>query len=75
VRRIAEQVYEERHKATGDDWLSVPQACEFTNLSEWHIRQRAKELLAAGSPDVYQPNPGRAPVRIRRAALLDLRAG
>ena len=73
VRRIAEQVFEERRAAEGDEWVSVAQACQITSLGEWHVRQFVRELLARGSADVYQPNPGRAPVRIRRAALQDLK--
>lgn len=74
MRRIAEEVFEQKRAAGGDEWLSVEQACQLTNLSEWHVRQFARELREKGSPDVYQPNAGRPPLRIRRAALLDLKA-
>jgi hypothetical protein len=62
----------EKRGADGDEWLSVKQACEVTSLGAWHARQLARKLLAEGSPDVYQPNPGRPPLRIRRSALRDL---
>jgi len=63
----------ETRGADGDEWLSVKQAAELTSLGQWHIRQLARKLLAEGSPDVYQPNPGRPPVRLRRSALRDLK--
>ena len=47
---------------------------ELTSLGKWHVRQLARKLLAEGSPDVYQPNPGRPPLRLRRSALRDLKA-
>jgi hypothetical protein len=60
--------------ATDDEWLSVKQAAELTSLGKWHVRQLARKLLAEGSRDVYQPNPGRPPLRLRRSALRDLKA-
>ena len=69
MRAIAQEARGE----SGDEWLSVKQACEVTNLSAWHIRQFAKKLLAERSDCVYQPNRGRPPLRIRRSALRDLK--
>jgi hypothetical protein len=60
--------------SSADDWLDVRQAMEFTRLGEWHVRQLARKLQAQGSPDVYQPNPGKKPLRIRRSALRNLKA-
>ena len=67
MRAIAQEARGE----SGDEWLSVKQACEVTNLSAWHIRQFAKKLLAEKSDCVYQPNRGRPPLRIRRSALTE----
>jgi hypothetical protein len=64
----------ETRGADDDEWLSVKQAAELTSLGQWHIRQLARKLLAENSPDVYQPNPGRPPLRLRRSALRDLKA-
>jgi hypothetical protein len=68
IRRIV------REEAGGaeDGWLTVKQAAELTSLSVWHVRQFARKLLAEGNPDVYQPSPGRPPLRLRRSALRDL---
>jgi excisionase family DNA binding protein len=78
IRRIAreeaEKLLTERQTETGDEWLTVEQAAKLTSLGEWHIRQLVRRLLAEGSSEVYQPNPGRPPVRIRRSALRDLKA-
>ena len=57
-----------------DEWLTVAEAAEVTKLGEWHVRQLIKRLQARDSTDVYQPNPGRPPVRIKRSALRDLHA-
>jgi hypothetical protein len=70
MRRIARA----EAASSADDWLDVRQAMEFTRLGEWHVRQLARKLQAQGSPDVYQPNPGKKPLRIRRSALRDLKA-
>lgn len=61
--------------ASGEEWLTVREAAALTSLGVWHVRQLARKLLAEGSPDVYQPNPGKPPLRIRRSALRDLKGG
>lgn len=68
VRREARAVFEEmfaEREAGDDEWLSVSQAAEMTQLSEWTIRQLARKGLL----EKYQPNPGRPPLRIRRSAI------
>ena len=59
-------------KTEADEWLSVKEAAEIASLSTWHMKQLARKLKAENSPDVYQPNPGRPSLRIRRSALRDL---
>lgn len=74
AREEAERVFAERGASADDEWLDVPAAAKLAHTGEWHIRQFIKKLQAEGSPDVYQPNPGRPPLRVRRSALRNLRA-
>ena len=70
MRQIAREM---QGAPAADEWLTIKQAVELTNLSQWHIREMARRMIAEGSEDVYQPNgPGTQPLRIRRACLRDL---
>jgi hypothetical protein len=55
----------EQKLRSADDWLTVKQAMEISNLSEWTIRKIARQ----GKVKVYQPNPGKPPLRISRNSL------
>lgn len=58
---------------TSAEWLTVKQAAELANLSEWHVREMIRRMIAEGSDDVYQLNgPGTRPLIIRRTCLRDL---
>lgn len=47
-------------------WLTMDEAVEESNVSEWEIRKRIK----AGIIETHQPNPGKPPLRINRDSLL-----
>jgi hypothetical protein len=67
IRRVAEQVFEERAAALGgddrDDWLSYAQIVELTGLSEWTIG----EAVRRGELEADYPLP-RCP-RVKRSKL------
>lgn len=67
--RIRAIVVEELEKRAppDDEWLTVGQAMKMTNISEWTIRQLARQ----GKIMVYQ-NPGRRPLRINRRSLFEM---
>jgi hypothetical protein len=52
----------------GEDWVTVERATQITGLSQWHIR----EMVRQGKFEIYQPNPGRPPLRIKRDSLRNL---
>jgi hypothetical protein len=54
--------------AGGDCWLTTRQAAERASASEWTIRKLAR----LGLLEKYQPNPGRAPLRVKKSSLLSL---
>jgi predicted transcriptional regulator of viral defense system len=63
IRRIACETSVE-----GDEWLTVRHAAELSELSEWTVRQLARQGLL----EKFQPNPGRLPLRIKKSSLLSL---
>jgi excisionase family DNA binding protein len=56
---------EEKLRAAEDEWLTVKQASKVANISQWTVRRIARE----GQVAVYQPNPGKPPLRISRNSL------
>lgn len=52
----------------GEDWVTVERAAQITGLSQWTIRQMVRQ----GKFEIYQPNPGRPPLRIKRDSLRHL---
>lgn len=72
IERIVDEklpaLVEEKLRAMGDEWLTVREAHEMTKLSEWTIRQMARK----GEVKIYQPNPGKPPLRISRNSLQNL---
>jgi hypothetical protein len=51
-----------------EEWVDVPRGSEITGLSQWTIRQMVRQ----GKFEIYQPNPGRPPLRIKRDSLRSL---
>jgi hypothetical protein len=60
---VAEEL--EKRSPDNDQWLTIKQVKGLTGLSEWTIRQ----LIAEGKLPVFQPNPGKPPLRIMRGNL------
>ncbi len=51
-----------------EEWVTVKRAAQITGLSQWNIRQLARQ----GKLEIYQPNLGRPPLRIKRDSLRNL---
>jgi len=67
IRRIAREA-RPAAGTDGDCWLTTKQAAELAGTSEWTIRKLAR----LGLLEKYQPNPGRAPLRVKKSSLLAL---